>query len=155
MIKTLFEHNANPNICDRITDMPAFFCIKTPEVAELFTNHKKFNIHASTRLCPNILWKKLEKPELVSFYLDRNINIRTLYSNNQSLLHRAVCAFYDLSIIELFITKIPDLINSLDNKSRTPLDMAMSNYYSHKDKLIALFRKYGAKTFEELAKEQA
>lgn len=157
MIKVLFKHKANPNLRWPILNDPALFSIETREIAALFTSQKDLNINASTELSPNVLWNRELTPELAAFYIDNNVNLRTLDRDNKSLLHNVASSlnFNSLSTVKLFITKIPDLINSLDKNNKTPLDILIKGYRNNKDELILLFRKYGAKTSQEIATEQA
>ena len=166
----LFKYHAHPHIQNE--SGPIFFHAKTVEMAQLFIANK-VNVHmVSSWPKTNIFWEiiKNEYPsELMALYLAHNVDAKKLRpSDNACLLHRLASLpvnmddnFFEKA--QLLLNAAPDMINTINNKNKTPLDIAQEELEKAKkdgssetiEKLIALFKEYSGKTTQELTQQTA
>jgi len=178
MVTALFDNNANPNQHDPLL-YPTFFYSNTIEMAQLFID-KAINLNKEfdDYFCPNIIWACIafnRSPELIEFYLNRDVNAKQLNTNGGSILHSLARGDYchkhgtkdNIKVATLILKKAPDMINLLytENKSKeyerelTPLDISqeiIKRYgkttpnYTTLIAFIGLFKEYGGKTAQQL-----
>jgi len=171
LVETFLKHHVDPNKYNIFE--PIFFNARSAEIAQIFIDN-------GARLDPideyynmNILCKTVQpwcSSEVLALYLKHKVNARLLSARcNSCLLHHLVFYNGELSArgldefikkSELLFKAIPDMINWLNASNQTPLDDLKTNLkiYEHKRKypdnplrkVIALFRKYGCKTAQEL-----
>ena len=172
-VTTLFKHHADPNVQDRLYDrvVPIFFRIKTVEVAQEFIK-KNVNLHVITHWPQtNVLWEvtKTHYPsELMKLYLAHHVDAKELHPlNNSCLFHKLTWSSLHIDDnffkkAQLLLEAIPAMINTLNKKGETPLDLAYNALAAYHKKninsktleaVIALFKHYGSKTAQELKKE--
>lgn len=168
---TLFKHNADPNTQDNT--VPVFFHAETVEMAQVFI-HNKVDIDMNS-LWPdtNVLWEVVRTKypsELMGLYLTHRVNAETLRPSDESCLLHAL-GWSNLNIDNHFLKKaqllveaIPHMINTINQRGETPLDLAHSaleTYYKKNinpgtlNAVITLFRRCGGKTAQELKIEKA
>lgn len=171
---TLLTHHANPNM-NIIGCGPVIFCVKTVKIAQLFIDNK-VNLHAiDNDSGKNVLWKVLQDEysyKLTALYLENNVDATTLKSDNSCILHAFASqslSHYGERNIKKFLKKgqllldaMPnEMVNTLNKNKQTPIDVALESWeevYDYRgpealEKLIALFKKYGGKTAQELHEE--
>lgn len=178
LVATLFKHNAIDQNRKTIPfGHPILFCATTKKIAQMFIAHGA-DIHAINNEGKNILWiiayNDPYPSKLLHFYLQQGVNARRLnHFFGSCLFHELARTFSDkntdidnfLKKAKLILNAIPDMINTLNNIEKTPLDVAQesleiayvrgteSHYYGKAEayeKLIALFKQYGAKTVQEI-----
>lgn len=162
MILLLSDYKANFNMKDIHGDS-LIFSVQSESIARIFESEGA-DFHAKSRFYPNVLsfccWSLYESEgikSLVQFYLDKKVDPRILDERKRCLLHQIAGTDYIGQLSEsyqetviLFLNLLPDLINTLDNDKKTSLDLALENHFQHKN-IIELFKKYGAKTAQELS----
>lgn len=169
-IAMLLKHGANPYQTDDQYGKPICFCASTVAIAELFLKKIDKDELLSKSSCTGDLLGSRYSLEMMTFWFDYGVNPRKIYSgsDNDCLFH---CFVRSLNwygntgenIVakgELLLKRIPDMLNTINGRGETPLDMAIreDSYNScyirgaHKC-LIALFREHGGKTAKELAAE--
>lgn len=158
---------------------PIFFAAKTIEMAQIFIDNDT-NVHVTgSDFSTNILWKILcdnDPSELMEFYLQKGVDPKQLSSFNECILHRFAelschCKgdhdeFFKKGLILLAVMP-KEMINTLDNSGRTPIDVAKARYKSSfmsKDekkensetfkKTVQLFREHDGLTAHELKKRE-
>jgi hypothetical protein len=179
VVAMLFKHQINPN-AQWGGDIPVFYNATTIKTAQIFINNGTDILHM-TSSGTNVLWRLIyptcfrhECPSsLMAFYLLHGVRADTIAQNHNCLLHafaRIECAF--VKDTENFFKKvlfvlhaIPHLINTINNKNETPLDTALNIVQKLKQpnqqsvanvqKLIDLFKKYGALTAQECIQRDA
>jgi hypothetical protein len=170
--KTLLAHGANPN--KEYIANPIFFNVKTIEVAQLLIDNG-LDVHASNTLNPNVLWHITSYDEypsaLLTFYLTHKVDAKKIKASGSCLFHR-ICYNYSINPIDfdnfsekiiILLNTIPEMINTKNNKGKTPLDYAQTqlsftkkyfpSYISSAKKIIAMLKKYGFKTAQKLKEE--
>ncbi len=170
LVKIFLKHNVDPNKYT-IFD-PIFFNARSAEIAQIFID-KGARLNTTDEFFnTNVLRMAVQSwcsSEVLALYLKHTVNPRLISPKNNCLLHHLV--FYNSALsargLDEFIKKseilfeaIPDMINTLNGNNQTPLDDLKSNLKiyerkrKHPDnplrKAIALFRKYGCKTAQEL-----
>lgn len=196
-MKILLERDdANPNV--KYSEQPLLFSVTTVEMAQLLVDNK-VNIHAQDRYGErNVLWATLSKThplELMAFYLKHSVDPTLVTSvtgfcgKNACLLHEInYCAHWceenaddSLKKLKLLLKSIhpitiSNIINTINSKGQTPLDMAQGNLHKKfidgsrdkngklihftipeiteaVEKCIALLREHGALTAQEIAEQ--
>lgn len=173
MVEILFAHNVDL----KGTDLGWY---KTKKIAELFIDYG-VDVHAPVGDYPNVLWCVVDDiypVELLKLYLERGVNPRQVSHHNyygvkQDLLcymtdnERPLCIgdYYRHKIkkIKLLVKAMPEKINTVWGR-RTLLDIAhdkyaqckadgLTRYDSSYEQLIALYRKHGGLTAEELQQQ--
>ena len=105
---------------------------------------------------------------MIPFYLNAGVDPKTTNNQGECLLHDIAFKVQrmvfddDIKVAQLILAKIPDMINHLDIKGRTPLDIAYewnpnedtNSMKERKQSLIQLFINHGAKTAKELKKNE-
>jgi ankyrin repeat protein len=170
MIRTFLAHKANPN--QKTGLAPIFFSAKTTEIAQLFIA-QGIDINASDEcLDTNILWHNIFRnpsSELIRLFLEHGADARKIqtYTGNCIFHHLAeirrviIESHSDYIIIgELLFDAAPDMINTLNKNNQTPLDFLMTMPHDCWNKglispLIALFKKHGAKTAQQLESDKS
>ena len=166
MVTTLFKHGADPNKEGLLR--PIFFYAKNVEMAKIFIDNK-VNIHAKgISNIPSVLWHIIDKgypSELMNFYLTHNVDTTVLNLHECSLLHKIANPFSAnpsyvmntdnfLNQAKLLLNAMPEMVNQLNFKKRTPLDVALKNSEKRKlsvlQTLIKLFKEHGCLTMKEL-----
>lgn len=165
----LKDYAIDPNELISMFGLPVFFnpCL-TIEMIELLIDNR-LNIHAiSIRSKTNVLWYVCRNinqysSKFLDFYLKKGVNPKALDTyDNSCLFHelaRSCFNFIDdnnlLENVNLLLHAIPDMMNTLDINGQTPTDIACKKQSSFKcPRLIALFRKHGGLTAQELLKEK-
>lgn len=166
----LFKHHVNQNIL--FLGNPIFFQIETTEMAQLFIDHG-VNIHARDNNDKHVLWyliKHNHSSELMQLYLKHGVNPKILCpQNNDCLLHELSQSLYFLrnkddnvenflKTAKLLLNVMIDMINTLNKKNKTPLDIAQQSLEKAQkngtpeafEQLIALFKEYNGKTGKEI-----
>lgn len=165
MIELLFKNGANPN---RLNEWfyPVFYMIKNVDIANLFAKagcdfHATKSKREKTNVLTHCLCYKLPA-KMVQFYCDRGVDACFIDYRQRCLLHESADIQYrDMDVdgymraTELILSRAQHLINTLDCTGKTPLDIALASDFSvwqrfEKISFIALFKKYGAKTAQEL-----
>ncbi len=173
LIRLLLKHNADPNQLHPNIG-PLFFFAPNIVIADLFLkNGTDFN--AKDRKGNNVLWYVHTLSfELINFYIKHNVDTRYINPlDGTCILHILANPsfkyiqdsnnFYKKGV--LLIKAIPDMVNTLDKKGKTSIDLmeekAKREFYKHSTyygkpfkKLIALYRSFGGKTAQELAREK-
>ena len=103
------------------------------------------------------IWEAAEQGniEAVKQHLDAGVNVNKKDQLGETPLHSAAKEGH-MQIIELLITKGAD-VNAMDDGGHTPVDWAESvneqGKHEGKNETVALLRKHGGKTGEELKAE--
>ncbi len=132
MLEILFNYNTSPN--QKWLNKPNFFSIQTIHVAQIFMNQKTFDRQATDRSKYNVLWECIHRehsPKLIEFYINNNVSPYSPNCDRESLLHY-LCRFKSfkyttdnyLNICRHLIKKHPEIINNLNIRQKTPLDLA-------------------------------
>lgn len=130
-IKTLFEcGDLDPNITDN--QRPLFFYAPTADMALLFTNNG-VNVHATDAHGANVLQYLIDKnypTDLIGLYLACDVNTRY----KESCLLHLFCHQLPkknfakhIELAKILLTLMPNMINAIDSKGRTPLDIAQTH----------------------------
>lgn len=158
MIARLFRDGTDANL--KFEEDPVFFYAKTPEAAKLFADNGANLNASSTDLTPNVLAYcvfagRYYNPTLIQFYIDKGVDPRILNKRKRSLLHLMADMMHTEEneninkTVIILLNTIGDMINTLDGYGYTPLDLKIQRIVPNPN-IIALFKKYGAKTSEEL-----
>ncbi len=170
MANILFKHHAESNVIPHGT--PTFFFAKTVAMAQVFINNGA-NVHKTIRDKTNVLWHTYDlayPADLMEFYLGHNVDAKNACADKSCLLHGLALQNYNENVHNLdtftdsllkkaglLLDVIPDMINTLNQARKTPLDFAQQSLkYAQNhgpsevviafEKLIALFRERGAFT---------
>jgi hypothetical protein len=133
VVKKLLKHNVILNNTHMF--MPPLFFSKTKKMAQVL--HKfGANIDATDMGSKNILWYMVDDQyslDLIKFYLEQGVSPKQLDLETKECLLHKVC---DLSLekITLLLDIIPELINTINTKGQTPLDLLQPN--KNKEKII-------------------
>ena len=137
---------------------PVFFQSKSTKIIQLFIDNGA-NLNTPGSTFPNVLWYCAANPELVQFYINKGVNPRRLTTEKKSILHHMSHFIINddnpqtLKAIPLLLNTVGDMINDIDAKGKTALDLLIE-CGRPKQNIIALFKKYGAKTSQELKQSQ-
>lgn len=188
LLAALFERNANPDMRS-VAGVPIFFYAKDLAVIQEFVN-RKVNLNAiKVTDQTNVLRKALHHKypaELLQLYITEKIDLRNIsYPDNSCLFHELATLCETFSAKDranffrksyLLLTNCADVLNTVNNKNQTPLDLALkildieSNYThlmnTHRMKLgkgpkgndrqdaakliVNLYKRYGGLQAEEL-----
>lgn len=172
-IRLLLDFNADPNQLHP-NKYPLFFQVKTTVLADFFFK-KGADFNARDKEGNNVLcYLHQLSPELIQFYIDCGVDIRYINPiDNSCILHVFANPsfkyiynsndFYKKGV--LLIKNIPDMVNTLNKKGKTPIDLMeekskrefykKSTFYGKPFReLIALYRAHEGKTAQELAQEK-
>ncbi len=173
LVTMAFKHGADAHIKD-VNGFPLFFSARTVDMAQVFIA-KGVDVHIEG-VYTNVLFKAISAShasELLEFYLKGNVNPRTkFFLTGNCLLHELASPYTRqddnfFRKVQLLLDVIPDMINTLNNEEKTPMDVAQESLEEAKkspnkeyadektegfNRLIPLFKKYGGKTTDELAK---
>lgn len=172
-VAMLLKHNANPyqltnsRQCERIC-----FHASTVAIAKLFLE----KIDNKSELLSNLeyidgLLSDHYSSEIMEFWFDYGVNPGEIYyAGHNCLFHVLVDTIYEygntieniLAKGELLLKHIPNMVNTINRRGKTPMDEAIiadnSNNCclpdAHKA-LIKLLRQHGGKTAQELEEENA
>jgi len=167
MIDALFEKNTNPNQKDRFKN-PIFFSVTTLPIIKIFVKNK-VDLNEQGRIIPHVLYACLfynHPKKMIKFYLDNHVSTTIKANDGANLLHYLAQKTPDsykkdefIQIGILLINAASGLINELNNKHQTPLDIAHQHIREFKKEeysyeifhdLIALYKNHGGKTAKEL-----
>lgn len=169
LIKLLLECNADPNQINP-NKGPLFFNAPTVYIADLFFK-KGAELNAKDKQGNNVLWYVHRLPlELIQFYIEHKVDTRYINSSDKTCILHALASpsvryinnsndFFKKGV--LLIKTIPDMVNTLDERDRTPTDLMEKKiemeFYNNNPcykqpfrRLIAFCRAYGGKTGQEL-----
>lgn len=178
MFKLLFKHQMYPEF--KWFSPQAVSLIQTIEMAKIF--EESTGLCSRWGFSDELLWAIVKNgnsyeheyaAELIPFYIKHDVNARSLDGQDWScLLHGLAENAYTrnsenfLKKAQFILDVIPDMINRLNKSKRTPLDIAYEKLELFKkndfskfriqavEQLIALFKKYGAVTAEEIQLKQ-
>jgi len=176
LVATLFKHHATPDA--KWCGEPIFFQAATIELAQMFID-KGADVQAKDdESKTNVLWTVVNNAypsNFMALYLAHHVDAKKLSIYNDSCLLHALAAkpnyiYYKINNIDDFLRKgkllldaIPDMVNTLNRKGRTPIDVAQKSFERSErigsqdaqvfKQLIALFREYGGKTAQELMQQ--
>lgn len=163
MITTLFKRQANPN--DTSIGCPTFFYATTKKMLQIFIN-RGVNLHMIKKHDnTNALWQTIQDSypySLTKFYLESGLDAANLRSrDNACLLHTLAEASHEnttgivnlLHKAKLLLDVIPHMINALNAYDQTPRDIAQLHTATACKSFIALLRKHGGKTTQQLQEE--
>jgi hypothetical protein len=165
MIDILFNYGENPNRMEYYE--PVFFNVGTIDIVNKFIK-KGVNLHAKSEYKPNVLWSFFETTfnkdidGLFKFYCEQNVDPALINHKGQCLLHKMTCnADKNIDLLEFLLPKIAHLVNTIDDKERTPLDIVDEDMEFWKKHgrfsfdahvtMIALLEKHGGKRARELS----
>jgi len=160
MVQLIFRYGAHAN--QRDTILPTWYFIQTLEIAHVFEENQ-VELRAKDSWGNFTLWNymldfedlsygtiKKYPIELILYYFDKAFSPNDLDNDGNYITHWAATTLginYDL--LDKLLIKFPELVNKLNQKQKTPLDLANSTY-KPQPKLIELLEKHGAKTSVEL-----
>jgi len=172
MIIALFQNNVNPNQQKKYED-PDFFDIKTVEILQMFID-QGVNLNAEGHYNPNLLWSCIthgRSSDLIEFYLNHKVDAKKIkIGNNECIFHHLARCNYSYRNIEnyinlstLLLKAAPDIINTLNQKGQTAMDIIKEIMKEEKQKtniykaciaLAELFEKHGGKTAQQLKQDE-
>jgi hypothetical protein len=180
LIRKIFDHGLSANARHHLQyeERPVFFYAQNIKIIELFQEYHA-DLTAGTQLRPNVFWVVFANPDcknktaLVAFYLKNSISPAQMKTNdyenrhnhiNATLLHDI--AFhskkYDggrdyIEATRLILQQIPNMVNIINNRGKTPLDEAYpytaedKEYRYQENKIFTdLLKSYGAKISDEV-----
>jgi len=174
MIIALFQNNVSPNQWhQKEYQDPDFFDSSTIEIAQMFIN-QGVDLKMKGYFVPNILWACIthgRSSDLIEFYLNHNADSKKIdIDSNECILHHLINCDYNYRNIEnyihiaaLLLKAAPDIINTLNKKGQTVMDITKKNMREKKQELnkynqcaalVELFEKYGGKTAQQLKQDE-
>lgn len=172
-IKLISDFNADPNQLHP-NKCPLFFLVNNTVLADLFFK-KGVDINAKDKDGNNVFWYLHQLSlELIQFYINHGVDTRYINPvDGGCILHVLANPtfkniynsndFYKKGV--LLIKTIPDMINMLNKKGKTPIDLMEEKikreFYKHSTfyakqfkELIATYRDCNGKTGQELKQEK-
>ena len=160
-LATLLKHGTNINTRDTYSPLQN---AKTAKIAQMLIDHN-FDLAQRDQDGNNMLWHTIENDghpvELTEFYLQHDVNPRQLDRYYGNCLLHALAKHHQYRRIDvdgaldkgkLLLDVIPDMINALNKRGETPLDIALRY---NEEAIFELFRDNGGLTAQELKQKAA
>lgn len=158
---------------DSVPHYPIFFHVTTEAILALFLKKIDKNIVLSmpySKLMISLCRYNHYSPEVMQAWLAYGIPANYIWNDDLCILHICVHEYYQnpfdfkdtnsfLKKLELLLKVIPNMVNKKNDRGKTPMDIASYDWSDKNEiidvheKIIALLRKYGGKTAQELEVE--